>query len=149
MDNIFDVQCTEEILNRIDKLNKNSQPKWGEMDVAQMLSHCSAFQDIAMGYSTPTRSWLGFVVGKVAKPIFYNDKPLPRNMSTIPTILIVDPKEFENEKNKLKQKIKIFQMNGPESCTTHPHPFFGRLTPEEWGKGIFKHLDHHLQQFGV
>lgn len=70
-------------------------------------------------------------------------------MSTIPTILIAEEKEFETEKAKLKQKIVTFQTSGPEKCTSHPHPFFGKLTPEQWGKGLYKHLDHHLNQFGV
>lgn len=50
-------------------------------------------------------------------------------MSTIPTIIIVEEKEFETEKVKLKQKIITSQNNGPEKCTSHPHPFFGKLTP--------------------
>ncbi|WP_066069682.1 DUF1569 domain-containing protein [Neobacillus soli] len=149
MKNIFNPMHTAEILKRIDKLSPNSQPQWGKMDVAQMLAHCSAFQDIAMGNSFPPRSWLGIIVGRFAKQIVYNEKTLPRNMSTIPTILIADNREFEIEKEKLKQKIITFQNNGPEKCTTHPHPFFGKLTSEQWGKGIYKHLDHHLKQFEV
>ena len=149
MKNIFDHMYTAEVLKRIDKLSPNSQPKWGKMDVAQMLAHCSSFQDIAMGNSFPPRSWLGIIVGRFAKQIIYNDKTLPHNMSTIPTILIADDREFDTEKEKLKQKIITFQNNGPEKCTTHPHPFFGKITSEQWGKGIYKHLDHHLKQFEV
>lgn len=149
MKNIFDPLHTEEILNRIDKLSPDSRPQWGKMDVSQMLAHCSAFQDIAMGNSFPERGWLGILIGRFVKPIFYNDKPVAHNMSTIPTILITDEKDFETEKEKLKQKIITFQKNGPEKCTTHPHAFFGKFTPEQWGKGIYKHLDHHLRQFGV
>ncbi|MEK3886860.1 DUF1569 domain-containing protein [Bacillus sp. FSL K6-3431] len=149
MNNIFELLHTDEILKRIDNLSVNSQPKWGKMDVAQMLAHCSSFQDISMGYTLPPRGWLGLLVGRIAKPIFYNDKPLAHNMSTIPTILIADKKYFEIEREKLKQKIKTFQNNGPEACTSHPHPFFGKFSSEQWGKGIYKHLDHHLKQFGV
>lgn len=149
MNTIFEITYTNEILKRIENLSVNSQPKWGKMDVAQMLAHCSSFQDLAMGYSFPPRGLLGLVVGRFAKPIFYNDKPLPHNMSTIPTILIAEKKDFEIEREKLKLKIKTFQKNGPEACTEHPHPFFGKLTSEQWGKGIYKHLDHHLKQFGV
>ncbi|MGP4075785.1 DUF1569 domain-containing protein [Halobacillus sp. K22] len=149
MNNIFEITYSDEILNRIENLNVDSQPKWGKMDVSQMLAHCSAFQDIAMGYSLPPRGWLGLLVGRFAKPIFYNDKPLDHNMSTIPTILITSKRDFDIEREKLKQKIIIFQKNGPEACTDHPHPFFGKLTSEQWGKGIYKHLDHHLKQFGV
>ncbi|WP_211748686.1 DUF1569 domain-containing protein [Paenibacillus sp. Marseille-Q4541] len=149
MKNIFNQLNTNEILDRIDQLRPNSQPRWGKMDVAQMLAHCSSFQDIAMGNSTSARSWIGILIGKFVKPIVYNDKPLPKNMSTIPTLIIVDKREFEIEKEILKQKIIMFQSNGPEKCTKHPHPFFGKLTSEEWGKCIYKHLDHHLKQFDV
>jgi Protein of unknown function (DUF1569) len=149
MKNILNHLHTEEILNRIDKLNPNSQSQWGRMDVAQMLAHCSLFQDIAMGNSFPPRGLLGRLIGRFVKPILYNDKPIPHNMSTIPTILITDKKEFDTEREKLKQKIITFQNDGPAKCTTHPHPFFGKLSSEEWGKGIYKHLDHHLKQFGV
>lgn len=149
MKDIFNQIHVMEILNRIDQLSPNSKPQWGKMDVAQMLAHCSSFQGIAMGNAFPSRGWLGVLIGKFVKPIFYNDKPLAQNMSTIPTILIVDEKEFETEKGNLKQKIITFQKNGPHKCTTQPHPFFGKLTSEQWGKGIYKHLDHHLKQFGV
>ncbi|MGM0904881.1 MAG: DUF1569 domain-containing protein [Bacillota bacterium] len=149
MKNIFNPLHSEEIINRINKLNPNAKPQWGKMDVAQMLAHCSSFQDIAMENSFPARDWLGRLIGSFVKPIFYNDKPLAQNMSTIPTILIVDEKEFETEKKELKQKIITFQNNGPEKYKIHPHPFFGKLTSEQWGKGIYKHLDHHLRQFGV
>lgn len=79
----------------------------------------------------------------------YNDKPLPRNLSTIAILRIAEDRDFEIERERLKQKILTFQSNGPEKCTRNPHPFFGTLTPEQWGKGIYKHLDHHLRQFGV
>jgi hypothetical protein len=149
MENIYTQLHTAEILNRIENLSPNSKPQWGTMNVAQMLAHCSSFQDIALGNSFPPRDWLGRLIGRFVKPIFYNDKPLPPNMSTISTILILDDKDFETEKEKLKQKILTFQSNGPEKCSPHPHPFFGKFTPEQWGIGIYKHLDHHLRQFRV
>ncbi|MDQ0229104.1 DUF1569 domain-containing protein [Metabacillus malikii] len=149
MKSIFEVLYTNEVLNRIENLNENAQPKWGKMNAAQMLAHCSSFQDIATGESKVQRSWLGIFVGRFAKPIFYNDKPLPHNMSTIPTTLMTSEKDFVFEKEQLIQKIKAFQKTGREYCTNLPHPFFGKLTPEQWGKGIYKHLDHHLGQFGV
>lgn len=148
MNNIFEQFYTNEIIARIKQLRPDSQPQWGKMNVSQMLAHCSSFQDIALANSFPSRSWLGILIGKFVKPMFYNDKPLPQNMSTIPTIMIVDRKEFDAEKEALINKVNLFQKNGPEKCTTQPHPFFGKLSPEEWGKGIYKHLDHHLKQFG-
>lgn len=118
------------------------------MNVTQMLAHCSSFQDIATGDLTSARSWLGMVIGRFVKPLFYNDKPLPQNMSTIPDIMITDERDFEFEKESIIQKIITFQHNGRDQWTAQ-HPFFGKLSSDEWGKGIYKHLDHHLRQFGV
>ncbi|QGG55905.1 DUF1569 domain-containing protein [Paenibacillus sp. B01] len=149
MESIYSPVHSANILNRIDKLSPHAAPQWGTMNAAQMLAHCSAFQDIPMGNSFPPRYWLGKVIGRFVNRIFYNDKPAPHNMSTIPTIRIADERDFETEKEKLKQMIVVFQRNGPEKCSSHPHPFFGKFTPEQWGIGVYKHLDHHLRKFGV
>jgi LPS sulfotransferase NodH len=45
--------------------------------------------------------------------------------------------------------IERFAAAGLAGCTMHPHSFFGRLTPQEWAVLMYKHLDHHLRQFGV
>jgi len=149
MENIYDQLHASAILHRIENLSPNAKPLWGIMNVAQMLAHCSLFQDIPMGNAFPPRDWIGKLIGRFVKPLVYNDKPTPINMSTIPTIRIADDRDFDTEKERLKQKIITFQSNGPEKCSDYPHPFFGKLTPEQWGKGIYKHLDHHLRQFGV
>ncbi len=149
MKSIFETKHASEITDRIDRLREDSTPLWGTMQVSQMLAHCVAFHDIPLGNTFPPRGLLGRLVGRFAKPMFYNEKPLPQNMSTIPTIVIDDDRVFRTEKEKLKQQITTFQVNGSDHCSHHPHPFFGKLTPEQWGKGIYKHLDHHLKQFGV
>lgn len=149
MKTIYNQSNAAEILSRIDKVSADALPRWGKMTVAQMLAHCSSFQDIAEGNSVPPRDWVGKFIGRFVKPMVYNDKPLQRNLSTIAMLRIVEDRDFEIERERLKQKILTFQRNGPEKCTRNPHPFFGTLTPEQWGKGIYKHLDHHLRQFGV
>lgn len=149
MKSIFDTINAAEITERMDQLSENSIPKWGTMQVSQMLAHCSAFHDIPLGNAFPPRGLLGRLIGRFAKPMFYNDKPLPHNMSTIPTIIIDDQRQFMAEKEKLEQQINIFQQGASGKFSSHPHPFFGKLTAEQWGKGIYKHSDHHLKQFGV
>nr|WP_301285619.1 DUF1569 domain-containing protein [Paenibacillus barcinonensis] len=146
---IFITINADEITERMNHLSEISVPKWGTMQVSQMLAHCSAFHDIPLGNAFPPRGLLGRLIGPFAKPMFYNEKPLPHNMSTISTIIINDQREFLEEKEKLQQQIVVFQQGDPEKFSRHPHPFFGKLTTEQWGKGIYKHLDHHLKQFGV
>ena len=53
------------------------------------------------------------------------------------------------QKTGLIAHIRQFSEGGAAKCTPHPHPFFGKLTSEEWGIGMYKHLDHHFRQFGA
>jgi hypothetical protein len=83
------------------------------------------------------------------KKSFFGEKPFPKNSPTDRTFIITDPRKFEDEKAILIEHIQAFSNGGPHACTRHPNPFFGKLTPDEWARGQYKHIDHHLQQFGV
>ena len=56
--------------------------------------------------------------------------------------------DFEKERNKLIDYIERMISVGPNGITKEQHPFFGKLTSDEWDLLIAKHLDHHLRQFG-
>jgi transposase InsO family protein len=58
-------------------------------------------------------------------------------------------RDFVAERQRLRGLIDRFAAGGPAGCTKHPHSFFGPMTPEEWAALNYKHLDHHLRQFGV
>jgi len=105
-----------------------------KMEVAQMLAHCTSSLRLANGERKPKRMFLGMIIGSFFKSTYYDDKPFKKNAPTT--------KESIN-------KIVDFVKGGTEKCTKHPHPFFGFYTPEQWGIGIYKHLDHHLRQFNV
>lgn len=149
MKNLFDPNDAKEILDRIEKLTPTSQRLWGKMDVAQMLAHCTNLLRIARGLEKPKRSVLGFLLGWLVKETFFGAKPHPKNSPTGKALIVAEQKLFEEEKKTLIEHIKAFSEGGPGKCTTHPNPFFGKLKPEEWARGQYKHLDHHLQQFGV
>jgi hypothetical protein len=78
-----------------------------------------------------------------------NDKPFGRGNPTARELKVVDQRAFANEQERLKLRVREFHQGGESQCTTHPHPFFGPLTPLEWSTGMYKHVDHHLKQFGV
>ena len=82
---------------------------------------------------------------------FRDDKPLRRNSPSSPELLSGDPTqcELERERSVLIAAIDSFASQGAACCTSHPHPFFGPLEPEQWAILMYKHVDHHLRQFGV
>ena len=119
------------------------------MNVAQMLSHCSACMDMATGHLNLPRSFIGRILGPIAKPLYTNEKPLSQNSPTARELVRADARDFNREQEQLRAKVQQFFAGGEPKCTRHPHPFFGPLTPQEWSRGSYKHLDHHLRQFGV
>jgi len=149
MKNLFEKATVEEIISRIDALQPTSRRQWGKMDVAQMMAHCSAAMDMATGRLNLKRRLAGHLFGRIIKPVLTNEKPFRRNNPTSKELVFSTPQDFDRERGRLREKIQEFHEGGEAKCTRHPHPFFGPLTPQEWSRGMYKHLDHHLRQFGA
>jgi len=132
MKNLFEAATTEEVRERLAQMRPDSERLWGKMSPAQALAHCSAAMEMAVGLTFPPRSFMGRLFGRRAKSSILNDK-----------------RDFAAEKQRLHGLIDRFAAGGPAGCTKHPHCFFGPTTPEEWAALNYKHLDHHLRQFGV
>jgi hypothetical protein len=104
----------------------------------------------AMGEVLPPSIFLGRIIGWFVKSrALGDDDPMIRNSPTVPGFVITDNPDFAAERQRLYRLIDRATAGGPAICTDHPHSFFGKLTQEQWGILIYKHLDHHLRQFGV
>jgi hypothetical protein len=150
MKNLFEASKVEEVKGRLKKLRPDSNPLWGKMNPAQALAHCSGAMKMALGDIHPPRMLLGRMIGLIVKPMLLgNDEPMRRNSPTIKGLVVQDERNFEEERDRLFGLIDRFAMAAPEEVAGHPHSFFGRLTSDEWAILMYKHLDHHLRQFGV
>ena len=150
MKSLFESETHEQVLNRIENLTESTQPNWGKMEIGQMLKHCQIPFEIALGKieMEANPGFLMKLMSKLFKPSMYNDKLWRRNMQTPKQFLVTDPMVFAIEKDNLVALIDEFvplkdNTNWPE------HPYFGDFTTEQRGKMQYKHLDHHLRQFGV
>jgi len=150
MKNLFDPATIDEVKARLEKLTPESERQWGTMAAAQAVAHCSAGLEMAAGNMTPPRMFLGRLIGRFVKPIALRDhEPIRRNSQTLEGLAVNDERDLATERERLCGLIDRFAAVGPKGCTTHPHSFFGRLTAEEWAILMYKHLDHHLRQFGT
>ena len=149
MKNLFEPETASEVIARIDKLQPTAVRHWGKMDAAQMMAHCSITLDIASGRLNLPRLLLGRLVAPFFKSIYTDEKPFRKNGPTGKELVVADQRDFAREREQLKVKLLEFHKGGEARCTRHPHPFFGSLTPQAWSRGMYKHLDHHLRQFGV
>jgi Protein of unknown function (DUF1569) len=145
MKSIFEESTTEELIGRINKLNENSKALWGKMDVYQMLKHCTLWEEMITGKLKTKRVFLGRLFGKMAlKNMIKDEKPVKRNMPTVPGFNIRDHGDVLAEKNKW---IAMVKEHARFSNINFVHPFFGKMTKEQIGLLAYKHTDHHLRQF--
>lgn len=151
MNNLFNQSDVSEVLGRIEKLTPNNPRQWGKMNVTQMLAHCNVSMETAMGKSFIKRVFIGRIIGTLMKSKILSEKPFGKNSPTDKTYIYTGKHDlnFDEEKVKFKQSVQQFFEGGVAKCTHHPHPFFGQFTPAEWAVFQWKHLDHHLRQFGV
>jgi hypothetical protein len=87
--------------------------------------------------------------GKMAKKSLMGDKPTQRNLPTDKAFIVRDARDVTLEREKLAALLERLGAGGEGALTKAPHPFFGVMTPHEWDVLMWKHLDHHLRQFGA
>lgn len=149
MKNLFNVVDTNEIIERINKLTPDTKPLWGKMRVEQMLAHSQNPLAMALGDTKFKKGLMAFLFGKIGKRQLVKDEPFKKNLPTDPHFVVKTEKIFSEEKDKLTTLIQRFGNADPEEIAKRPHSFFGNLTADEWNMLQWKHLDHHLRQFGV
>lgn len=149
MPGIFNEHGNAEIIERINRLKPGSQPLWGKMTVTQMMPHCGVAIRIAFGEPLLKRGLIGILFGRLIKKSIMKDGPQKKNSPTLKPFIIKEHKGFEQEKAVLINQVRRFVSEGTSVLRNDAHPVFGKMTVEEWDKLMWKHLDHHLRQFGV
>ena len=147
MKSIFEESAYNEIKSRLGNLNGNAEANWGKMNVGQMVWHCQGPLNIILekdDYGMKP-SWLAKVFFKKS---LYNDKPWKKGLPTAKFLKTRDDKDFNSEKAKLEALLDETYAHKDKS-EWNPHPAFGYFTAQQWGQMQYKHLDHHLKQFGV
>ncbi len=150
MENIFDKKIAEGVIDRINCLTPDSKQLWGKMNVAQMLAHCNVSYELVYNTDVPKPTgFKKFLLKLFVKNIVVNDKPYKKNSRTAPAFLITEEKNFEEEKKRLIDHIIKTQELGAAHFDGKESHSFGKLSIDEWNNMFYKHLDHHLNQFGV
>lgn len=150
MKNIFDPQVTTELISRINQLKPESPALWGKMTVDQMLAHCCVAYEMAFTNKHPKPNPLmRFLLKAFVKKGVVNEVPYKRNIRTAPVFIISERKNFEEEKDRLIKYLGHTVTLGKDHFEGKESLSFGPMTAEEWNNLFYKHLNHHLTQFGV
>lgn len=150
MKNIFDKEVTQEVLRRIDTLIPESKPLWGKMNVSQMYAHCNVTYEMVYEDKHPKPNFvLKFILKTFVKSKVVGEVPYDKNGQTAPQFIMKESKCFEQEKKRLVEYILKTQELGADAFDGKESHSFGALTKAEWNVMFYKHLDHHLTQFGA
>lgn len=147
MKSFFDPAVLQELEQRYQKLGADTRPQWGKMTSAQMLDHCTRTMLVPTGKIVLKRGAIS-LIGWMFKGMIRSEKPFGKNSPTAPEFVIVGPSVFEVEKSKFEEAFRTLSQ-GPSVITCHQHAFWGKMTDEDWGLLMYKHLNHHFTQFGV
>ena len=148
--NIFSKEVSDNVIDRINQLTPESQPKWGVMNVSQMLAHCNVTYEMALEDKHPKPGFFMSLILKLfVKKIVTGEKPYKHNSGTAPAFKITDKRDFEKEKNRLIEYVNKTQALGGAYFDGRLSHSFGSLSETEWNNMFYKHLNHHLTQFGV
>ncbi|PHS68065.1 MAG: hypothetical protein COB12_02280 [Flavobacterium sp.] len=150
MKSLFETEAHNEITTRINNLTEASKAEWGKMNVGQMLTHCQKPFDVING-DLKMEAKIGFMkkfIFSLMKSVMYNDRPWRKNIPTGEGFVITEQVDFNPEREKLLNLVNEFSKKKNQTKWA-PHPVFGKFTQEQYGKMNYKHLDHHLKQFGA
>ena len=152
--NIFDRAVSEELIERIERITPATPPQWGKMNAAQMLAHCSKPYDTLYDAEyqkryEPHTGFMRFLLNLLVKPLVVGPKPYKPNTNTAPSYMVKDERELATERAKLIGYLNKVQALGRSEFEGKLSYSFGPLTADQWNTLFYKHLDHHLRQFGV
>lgn len=138
------------VIDRIDQLTTDSNALWGTMNVSQMLAHCCVTYEMAFDniHSKPN-PLMRLVLKWIVKDYVVSEKQYQKSSKTAPAFIIKEEKNFQVEKERLKKYLQKTVEVGPSFFDGKESLSFGKLTIQEWNNMFYKHLDHHLKQFGV
>jgi Protein of unknown function (DUF1569) len=143
---LLDDDTYAQVLQRIGTLTPQSTRRWGKMDAAQMLAHCAEVLEVTNGKALNNTPWFIRMIGPLVKRVITSDKPYRHDSPTHPQYVMTSSKDFTHERARLLEVLAALRAAGPRPIQ---HPIFGKMSADEVGWSAYKHLDHHLQQFGA
>lgn len=140
-----------ELKKRIHTLTPESAKQWGKMNSSQMLRHCRKIIDISCGdIILPKIHPLLKVIGIITKHEMYIfGNGIPRSMPTFKEVVVTERCNFEKSKVELIEALDRCVEKARCKQLLYEHALFGRMSSKRWGFMHYKHLNHHLKQFGV
>jgi hypothetical protein len=141
------------LIERLNHIEEDTFPKWGEMTSFKMIIHCNSFIEVSMGHHKirGTTKLFGRLFGKLylryLESLNFDIKKYPKNSKTLREFKpVISRASFSSEKNKLEKNIhKVAQI---KSQYTY-HSIYGKIETTLFKKLVYFHTSYHFNQFGM
>jgi hypothetical protein len=137
------------ILDRLARLTPEQSRRWGRMEPAQLLPHLASGLRMALGERKVQAPSHGRLRGVVWRYLAIHRLPWPEGKIQSPPGAFSTPSlGWERDRQVVVELIERFATAAPSTLGA-THPTFGFMRPRDWDVLQYRHLDHHLRQFGV
>ena len=147
MKTLWQAADKQELLTRLSRLNADAPPQWGKMNCGQMLAHLADGMRMTLG-DLPCKAKGGPLRYPPLKQLIIYWLPWPQGAPTAPELISRPSDGIEQETAAVRTLLERFAQSAGKPQWPE-HPAFGKLSAKDWGVLAYRHIDHHLRQFGV
>ena len=150
MNSVLDLENLQKFTLQSNKIQVDTPANWGKMNAAQMFQHLNKSLEVIFTDKPIKRMFIGRIIGKmILKKALKGTDPIQKNSPTAPSFVSDNNVDFEKEKELWLSNLKQFKKISEKDMEGKVHPFFGKMTGNQWNVLIYKHIDHHLKQFTI
>ncbi len=149
MATLADPSACASLRGRIAKLDANGARRWGQMTAHEMVCHLSDSFRVATGEKSASPDTNLFKRTVFKWVALHTSLPWPHGVPTRPELVQgrggTPPAEWARDCAELQELIPAFAARQSYGF----HPLFGEMSKADWLIWAYRHIDHHLRQFGV
>jgi hypothetical protein len=134
------------LVARLAQLRPESRARWGNLDAPRMMCHLRDALDSALGTLPVPPMGPPILRHFPMKHLALYVIPMPKGAKSPPEMLRTPPGDFEDDRARVLERME--QIATAPSGPGPEHFIFGPLTIDQWNALNWKHIDHHLRQFG-
>ena len=145
---LFDSSVRNDMHDRLKRLSATQSPLWGRFEAPRMVCHVRTGLELTLAAAAP-RSATGLMARFPVNWMMIYMMPWPKaKAESPPELLVTEPGDWQQDVAQLHERIDQFERRSandawPESVG------FGQISGHAHGVLQYRHLDHHLRQFGV
>ena len=153
MPTIKNARTLDHLLQRLGRLTPDSERRWGTMTPGEMLCHLGDASDGVLGRRKTPGGAPGNVLPLPIKWLMlYSPMPVPKGVETRdgvnPKKEGTRPGDFEKDRARVIDGLRSLAV-APADAVSKTHFRFGTMSLRGWHHWAYKHVDHHLRQFGL